>query len=411
MKRLIKNIGNLFGILDIDKKHLKGPEMSNVNSIQNAWIYIKNGKIIDFGPMDSIPEMSDIQIIDAEKQVVLPGFIDSHTHIIFPKTREEEFKMKIAGKSYEEIAKAGGGILNSARAMQSKTKEELYENALQRIKDCIKTGTVAFEIKSGYGLTTESELKMLETATMLRDLELVPIKRNLLGAHAIPAEYKENRRAYIDKVLNEMIPKVAERGLADYVDVFCETGFFTPEEAEEIMNTGKKFGLKSKIHANQLDISGGVQAGVKCGAISVDHLENIGGEEIAILKESSTYPVALPGCSFYLNMIYAPVRKMIDSGLALVLASDFNPGSCPSGNLLFVWSLACTKMKLMPEEAFNALTINAAAALEMSDSLGSITKGKTASLLFFRENTTLAMIPYHFAMSRPEKVMINGNFI
>ena len=410
MDILIRNIGILYGIQPTDKKILKGKEMSVVNEIRNAWLLISDGKIADFGENETEPILQNTKIFDAQNQTIMPGLVDSHTHIVFPKTREEEFKMKIEGKTYEQIAAAGGGILNSANATQVTSKEKLFEDALQRIKDCIKTGTVALEIKSGYGLTTESELKILEVASALRDLDLLPIKRTLLGAHAIPEKFKENRKGYIEKVKTEMIPLAIEKKLVDYVDVFCDKGFFTPEETEDILNTAKKLGIKSKIHANQLAISGGVQAGINCNAISVDHLEHIGTEEISALQHSTTLPVALPGCSFYLNMPYTPGRQLIDNGLPLVLASDFNPGSCPSGNLLFVWSLACIKMKLLPEEAFNALTLNAAAALELQEELGSISKGKKASLLFWKQGTTLAHIPYHFSMSKPEAVMLEGKF-
>ncbi|MCO6495285.1 MAG: imidazolonepropionase [Bacteroidetes bacterium] len=411
MKSLIKNIGILYGIQPIEKKRLTGNDIKTVTHIENAWLSFENGRITGFGNNTSLPELSHFEeIIDAEGDTVMPGLIDSHTHIIFPKTREEEFKMKIEGKSYEEIAAAGGGILNSAKAMQNMDSEDLFNTAMQRIQDCISMGTVAFELKSGYGLTTETELKILEVATRIKKLNLFHTKRTLLGAHALPPDYKQNRTAYIDKVKTEMIPLAIQKELVDYVDVFCENGFFTPEETEDILTIASQSGLKAKIHVNQLSVSGGVQVGVKCGALTVDHLENIGQAEIDILSGSSTMPVALPGCSFYLNMPYTPARAIIEAGLPLVLASDFNPGSCPSGNLLFVWSLACIKMKLLPEEAFNALTLNAAAALELQDELGSITIGKEASLLFFKPKTTLALIPYHFSMSKPNLVMIRGKF-
>jgi imidazolonepropionase len=409
MDILIKHIGTLYGILPAHILRLAGKDMNNVGEISNAWMLIKHGVIADFGEMDSCPALHDnCTVIDAENAVITPGFIDSHTHIAFPATREKEFEMKIKGASYAEIAAAGGGILNSALAMQGMDEVSLIRQAKDRIFECIGFGTVAFEIKSGYGLTTESELKQLRVIQALKKQVPVPLKATLLGAHALPKKYADNRQDYINKVLFEMIPQAVEQQLVDYIDVFCESGFFTTQETDLILKQGVKYGLKAKIHANQLAISGGVQVGIANNALSVDHLESMGENEIQALQQSETLPVALPGCSFYLNMPYAPGRKIIDAGLPLVLASDFNPGSCPSGNLLFVWSLACIQMKLSPNEAFNALTINAANAIELAHELGSITVGKRASLLFFKAQTSLVKIPYHFSMSKPFKVMIDG---
>lgn len=409
MDILIKHIGTLYGILPAHIHRLAGKEMNNVGEISNAWMLIKHGVIADFGEMVSCPDLHDnCTVIDAEKATITPGFIDSHTHIAFPATREKEFEMKIKGASYAEIAVAGGGILNSALAMQGIGEELLIQQAKDRILECIGFGTVAFEIKSGYGLTTESELKQLRVIQVLKKQVPVTLKATLLGAHALPKIYADDRQSYINKVLFEMIPQAVEKQLVDYIDVFCESGFFTTQETDLILKQGISYGLKAKIHANQLAISGGVQVGIANNALSVDHLESMGENEIQALQQSETLPVALPGCSFYLNMPYAPGRKIIDAGLPLVLASDFNPGSCPSGNLLFVWSLACIQMKLTPNEAFNALTINAASAIELEKELGSITVGKRASLLFFKPNTTLVVIPYHFSMSKPTKVMVDG---
>lgn len=407
---ILKNIGCLYGILDSTTLLLKGEDMNTVNSISNAWISIQNGKIEDFGPMDTFENTNNSKTVDMQGKVVFPGLIDSHTHLVFPKTREEEFAMKIKGATYAEIATAGGGILNSARALREITENDLLEASQKRLHKLITFGTVGIEIKSGYGLDFEGEIKQLKTIQSLKMTSPIPIRSTLLAAHALPAEFKNNREDYLNYILEKLIPYTYQENLADYVDVFCEENFFTTEETERIMLKAKEFGIKSKIHANQLANSGGVQIACKHHAISADHLENIGLEEIEAFKNSNTLPVALPGCSFYLNMQYTPARQIIDNGLALVIASDFNPGSAPSGNLLFSWSLACSKMKLSPQEAFNALTINAAAALEWENILGSITVGKMASFMVFEPNTTLEQIPYHFAMLNPTQMIINGNF-
>jgi imidazolonepropionase len=407
---ILKNIGCLYGILDSSTLLLKGEDMNTVNSISNAWIAIKNGKIEDFGPMDTFDDRNNSKTVDMQGKVVFPGLIDSHTHLVFPKTREEEFAMKIKGATYAEIAAAGGGILNSAKSLQEITENDLLEASQKRLHKLITFGTVGIEIKSGYGLDFEGEIKQLKTIQSLKKISPIPIRSTLLAAHALPTEFKNKREEYLNYILEKLIPYAYQENLADYVDVFCEENFFTTVETERIMLKAKEFGIKSKIHANQLANSGGVQIACKHQAISVDHLENIGIEEIEVLKKSNTLPVALPGCSFYLNMQYTPARQIIDHGLPLVIASDFNPGSAPSGNLLFSWSLACTKMKLSPQEAFNALTINAAAALEWENILGSITKGKIASLMVFEANISLEHIPYHFAMLNPCQMIINGKF-
>jgi imidazolonepropionase len=407
---ILKNIGCLYGILDSTTLLLKGEDMNTVKSISNAWISIQNGKIEDFGPMDTFENTNNSKTVDMQGKVVFPGLIDSHTHLVFPKTREEEFAMKIKGATYAEIAAAGGGILNSARALREITENDLLEASQKRLHKLITFGTVGIEIKSGYGLDFEGEIKQLKTIQSLKMTSPIPIRSTLLAAHALPAEFKNNREDYLNYILEKLIPYTYQENLADYVDVFCEENFFTTEETERIILKAKEFGIKSKIHANQLANSGGVQIACKHHAISADHLENIGLEEIEAFKNSNTLPVALPGCSFYLNMQYTPARQIIDNGLAMVIASDFNPGSAPSGNLLFSWSLACSKMKLSPQEAFNALTINAAAALEWENILGSITVGKMASFMVFEPNTTLEQIPYHFAMLNPTQMIINGNF-
>lgn len=408
---LIKNIKALYGIINdasIQKK--SGTEMAQLDAIDNAYLLIEDGVITDFGNMSNLPQTS-VQTIDANNGYVLPSFIDSHTHIVFAKSREEEFVMRIKGKSYEEIAEAGGGILNSARKLQSMSEDELFENAKERLFEVIKYGTGAIEIKSGYGLTVADELKMLRVVKRLKAISPITIKATFLGAHAIPAEYKQNREGYIDLVINDMLPKVAAENLADYCDVFCDQGFFTVEETERILIAAKQYGLKAKIHGNELGYTGGVQVAVKHQALSVDHLEYTGDAEIESLKTSNTMPVGLPNCSFFLGIPYAPGRKMIDAGLPFCLASDYNPGSSPNGRMSFVVSLACTQMKLTPEEAINATTINGAYALELSHTHGSITKGKLGNVFITKPIPSLAYIPYSFGVDLINKVIIAGEEI
>jgi imidazolonepropionase len=405
---LIKNIKSLYGIIQnlaIQKK--SGTEMGILDCIDDAYLLITDGIIKDFGVMTDLPETT-AEVIDANNGYVLPCFIDSHTHIVFAKSREEEFVMRIKGKSYEEIAEAGGGILNSARKLQSMSEDELFESAKARLFEVISYGTGAIEIKSGYGLTVDDELKMLRVIKRLKAISPITIKATFLGAHAIPAEYKQNRDGYINLVINDMLPKVAAENLADYCDVFCDQGFFTVEETERILIAAKQYGIKAKIHGNELGYTGGVQVAVKHQALSVDHLEYTGDAEIESLKTGNTMPVGLPNCSFFLGIPYAPGRKLIDAGLPFCLASDYNPGSSPNGRMSFVISLACTQMKLTPEEAINATTINGAYALELSHTHGSITKGKLGNVIITKPIPSIAFIPYSFGIDMIDKVIITG---
>lgn len=387
--------------------------MAHFPYLENAWLLIEDQKIKDFGvmPKEDVqsPAHDSDRIIDATGKMVLPAFVDSHTHLVFPASREEEFVMKIQGKSYEEIAAAGGGILNSAAKMALTSEKDLYKSALHRVQELIAMGTGALEIKSGYGLDLENELKMLRVIRRLKDISPIPIKATFLGAHTYPQAFKDNHEGYIQQIIEEMLPEIAAEGLADYIDVFCEKGFFSPEETERILEAGYKHGLKGKIHGNQLGLNGGVQAAVKMGAVSVDHLEYTGEAEIEALRGSKTMPVALPNCSFYLRMPYTPGRQIIDAGLPLCLATDYNPGSAPSGDMRFVVSLACIQMKLLPEEAFNAATLNAAYALNMEEELGSISKGKIANLIITKEIPSLNWIPYAFRSEWIDKVIIKGH--
>lgn len=381
-----------------------GKEMGVLPSLDNAWLLIDKGRIHSYGTMDTVPERAD-NYINADGKYVLPAWCDSHTHLVFADSREEEFVMRIRGKTYEQIAEAGGGILNSARKLQAMDFQLLYEKAARRLEEVIAHGTGAIEIKSGYGLTTDSEIKMLQVIRKLKENYAIPIKSTFLGAHAIPTEYKHNREGYIRLIIDEMLPKISDEGLADYCDVFCEKGFFTIEETNRILQAAAGYGLKPKIHVNQLSNSGGVQAGVKNNALSVDHLEEIGDAEIECLSTATTLPVALPSCSFFLGIPYAPGRKMIDAGLPLVLASDFNPGSTPSGNIPFVISLACIRMRLTPEEAINAVTINGAAAMELEREAGSIAVGKRANLIITKPMKNIAYLPYAFGTNHIDTVI------
>ena len=409
---LISNIKMLAGILDKNILLKKGAEMGVLNAIENAYLIIENDCIFDFGKMEDLNEgLHDIKIsheINANNGMVLPAFVDSHTHLVFANWREEEFEMRIKGKSYEEIAAAGGGILNSAKKLQSMSEDELFIKALERLNQVIKQGTGAIEIKSGYGLTVHDEIKMLRVIAQLKSVSPIPIKATFLGAHAFPAEFKNNRKGYIDLIINEMLPNIAKENLADYFDVFCDQGFYTVEETDILLTAAAKYNLKPKIHANELGYTGGVQVGVKHHALSVDHLEYTGKEEIDCLLNSNAMPVGLPNCSFFLGIPYMPARAMIDAGLPVCLASDYNPGSSPNGRMGFVVSLACTQMKLTPEEAINATTINGAYAIELSETHGSITIGKKANLIITKPISSLAFIPYNFGNDSVESVLMNG---
>ena len=405
---LIKNIKTLVGILPQGVLRLCGSEMNTLNTLDNAYLIVEDGFIKEFGKMEQCPDYKG-DTIDASGKMVFPSFCDSHTHIVFAGSREGEFLDKINGLSYEEIAKRGGGILNSARLLHETSEDELYRQALRRLKMVIGFGTGAIEIKSGYGLSTEDELKMLRVIKRLSQATPATVKATFLGAHAFPQGYKNGREdEYIDLLCNEMLPKVAEQQLAEYVDVFCDKGFFTVEQTARILETAQKYGIRGKIHANELDFSGGVQVGVRYNALSVDHLESSGEKEIEALKGSETMPTGLPGCSFFLNLPYAPLKQMINSGLSVALATDFNPGSTPSGNMKMVLSLACIKMRLTPAQAINAATINGAYALGISDTHGSITAGKTANLFITTEIPSIAYIPYSYTEPMVDTVILNG---
>ncbi|HMR90507.1 MAG TPA: imidazolonepropionase [Saprospiraceae bacterium] len=407
---LITNIKSIVGIQTQDHNFKKGQEMSQVSTLEHGFILIENEKIADFGPMTDAPDRADI-VMDATDRLVLPSWCDSHTHIVYAAGREGEYVDRLRGVSYEEIAKKGGGILNSANKLQVTSEEDLYLSAKARLDEVIAMGTGAIEIKSGYGLTTESELKMLRVIRKLKENSPIEIKASFLGAHAIPMIYKENRNAYIDIITNEMLPQVAHEGLADYCDVFCDKGFYTVEETDRILKAASSYGLKAKIHANELAISGGVQVGIANNAISVDHLEAIGDEEIQALKNSNTIPTVLPSCSFFLNIHYAPARKMIDQGLGIAIATDYNPGSSPSGNIPLLMAFACNNMRILPNEAFNGVTINGACALELGDTHGSIARGKVANLILTHAIPSLDYMVYSFGTNHVDKVLLKGKLI
>ena len=406
---LIKNIKGLAQVRENHHGVVAGISMATLPVLSDSYLIIKDRLILDYGPMSSMPSVNASVVIDATGCFVLPSFVDSHTHLVFAASREEEFVMKIKGATYADIAAKGGGILNSARKLQQTSEDQLFDSTLKRADEIIRAGTGAVEIKSGYGLTTRDELKMLRVAKRIGRETPLLVKTTFLGAHAIPQDTSKEK--YIDTVVKEMIPAVAEEKLADYIDVFCETGFFDPDETERIVNEGKRFGMKPRIHANQLNRSGGVQVGVRTGAVSVDHLENIGEEEIQALSGSSVVPTALPGAAFFLGLPFPPARQLINAGLPLAIASDYNPGSAPSGNMSFVIALACIKMKITPEEAINAATLNTACALEIQDRVGSITKGKLANLFVTRPIPSLAYIPYSFGASLVDKVILSGNLV
>ena len=412
---LIVNIKELVGIEEQGRLLKRGAEMAETGRIKDAFLLIKGKKIADYGPMDSDACRKYLaenhRIHDVKGSVVMPAFCDSHTHLVYANSRELEFVDKIRGLSYEEIAKRGGGILNSAKATAAASEDELYDMAQQRLDEVMRMGTGAIEIKSGYGLTTESELKLLRVIRRLKENSPLTIKSNFLGAHGIPMEYRGHQEDYVDLVINEMIPLVAAEDLADFIDVFCDQGFFTVEDTERILMAGIKYGMRPKIHANEMAISGGVQAGVKYGAISVDHLEQMGNAEIECLKDTETMPTVLPGCAFFLNLPLSPARKMIDAGLPVAMASDFNPGTSPSGNMQLILSMACIRYRLTPEEALNATTLNTAYAMGVSDEVGSITKGKLANLIVTQPMTQLEFMPYYYGANKVAKMILNGKFV
>lgn len=380
--------------------------MNSINSISNAYLYVENGLIANFGSMDECPQ-HDVEVLDQIGNWIIPGFIDSHTHMVFAGPRQNEYVMRLEGKTYADIASEGGGILNSARKLQAMDEEELFQNAFKYANEAIAHGTTVLEIKSGYGLETEAELKMLRVIKRLKNELPIMVKSTFLGAHAFPLEYKQNHEGYISKIINEMLPAIAENNLADFIDVFCDTGFYNPEETERILQAATQYGLKAKIHGNELGLSGGVQVAVKHNALSVDHLEHISQAEIDCLLNGNTMPVALPGSSFFLKIPYTPARQMIDAGLPIAIASDFNPGSSPHYNLWFTWSLACLYNGMWPAEVFNALTINAAYALGIENSNGSITVGKKANLIACKAFENINEIPYWFAQNHAYKVYVS----
>ncbi|WP_199117902.1 imidazolonepropionase [Pedobacter sp. ASV28] len=405
---LITHIKALIGVHPKEKLFLRGSELNQLPFLENAWLLLEDGLIKDFGLMQNLPKFETGHELSADGRFVFPSWCDSHTHIVFAAPREEEFALKIAGKTYEEIAAAGGGILNSANKLQKATEEELFKSASIRLTDMIRQGTGAIEIKSGYGLSVESELKMLRVIKRLKAAFPIPIKATLLAAHAYPAEFKNNHQGYIDLIINELLPKVAAENLADYIDVFCEKGFFSNEETGQILTAAANYGLKPKIHANQLSSSGAVELGIKHNAVSVDHLEETDENVLLALSKSNTIATLLPSCSFYINIPFANAKGLINSNAIIALASDYNPGSTPSGNMNFVVSLGCIKLKMTPEQAINAATINGAAAMELSDQVGSIAIGKKANLFITRPMTSLAYLPYSFGQSQVETVILNG---
>lgn len=414
MDILIRNIGELVHVESSPKLQFSGKEMAEIGVLRDAFLFIENGLIAEFGLMADLQDSGAIRkdamyrFIEADGKAVFPCFCDSHTHLVYPESREQEFVDKIKGLSYEEIAKRGGGILNSARRMKEKTEDELFESAMLRLKEIIHLGTGAVEIKSGYGLDTKSELKMLRVIKRLKKESPLTIKSTFLGAHAIPNEFKKNQTDYVDLIINEMIPMVASEELADYIDVFCDRGFFTVDDTDRILNAGMKYGLRPKIHANELANSGGIQIGVKYNALSVDHLEYTGDEEIEAMKGTETMPTILPGAAFFLNMPLAPARKMIDAGLPVAMASDFNPGSSPSGNMQLILAMASILYKLTPEEGILATTSNTAYAMDLSDQLGSIAVGKKANVFITKPIPGYRFMPYYYGHNKVETVILNG---
>lgn len=401
----------------------RGEQMRNLDIIEDAFLYIEDSLIADYGKMETMPPHlcdaiskredphNDLKIIDAAGRMVFPSFCDSHTHLVYAESREQEFVDKINGLSYQEIAARGGGILNSAQLLENTSEDELYRSAMERASEILATGTGAVEIKSGYGLTPENELKMLRVIKRIKENSPLTVKSTFLGAHAFPAKYAGNKEGYVEEIINTMIPMVAAEELAEYIDVFCEDGFFSIDDTDRILNAGLKYGLRAKVHANQMGISGGVQVGVKYDAISVDHLESVGKEEFAALKNSQTIATMLPGATFFLNMEYSPARKFVENNIPLALATNYNPGSCPSGSMQFQLALACIAMKLTPEEAINACTINGAYAMGIEENLGSISRGKIANIFITKEIPSYSFIPYAFTTPYIDTIILNGKLI
>ena len=417
MKTLIRNIGQIAGIVEAGVMRKEGVSMSETGTLENAWLLIEDDKIACFGPMSDCPDLSQesgqdsFDVIDADGGFVLPAFCDSHSHIVFAGTREQEFLDKIKGLSYAEIAAHGGGILNSADLLHNTSEDELYRQAMERVNEMIAKGTGAIEIKSGYGLTSQDELKILRVIKRIRENSPAIIKSTFLGAHAVGRAFAGRQNEYVDHVCNEMIPAVAAENLADFVDVFCEEGFFTTEETDRILTAGEQYGMRVKLHANQLAVSGGVQVGVKHNALSVDHLESTTDEEIRVLKDSCTMPTMLPGASFFLRMQYGKALDFINSGLGIALASDYNPGSSPCGDMRFVMSLGCIQMRLTPIQALNACTLNSAYAMGISDVAGSITAGKLANLIITKRIPSLTWIPYCYQTPFIDRVILRGRTV
>ena len=408
-KVLIKNIKGLLQVGEAIPAVVKGQQMNNLPMIENAFLALEDSMVVAYGSMDEwggIEDWRDLEIIDAAGKYVLPAFCDSHTHTVFAKSREEEFVDRIKGLSYEEIALKGGGILNSANKLALLSEDELFEDALKRVQQLIAYGTGALEIKSGYGLSVEAELKMLRVIKRLKEKAGISIKATFLGAHAFPKEFKENHRGYIDLIIHDMLPKIAAENLADYIDVFCERNYFSVEEMEEILVAGAKFGLTPKVHVNQFSVLGGVQKAIELGALSVDHLEELSAEDIQALKNSSCIATLLPSCSHFISIPFGNARALINENVPVALASDFNPGTTPTGNMSVVWSLACIKLKMTPEEALNALTVNGAYAMGLSETHGKIALGRQSPLLITKEIPSIAYIPYAFGDQLIERILV-----
>ena len=415
--KLFVNIKELVGVQEVSALKV-GAEMDSLNGIKDAFLLVDDGRIAQYGPMCDMPQnlrdmaenavLQSGEIVDATGRYIMPAFCDSHTHLVYAGSREQEFTDKIKGLSYQEIARRGGGILNSAKLLSQTSEESLFNSAMQRAREIMGQGTGAVEIKSGYGLNPQDEIKMLRVISRMKEESPLTIKSTFLGAHAFPAKYADDHNGYVEEIINEMIPMIASEGLAEYIDAFCEEGFFSVEDTDRIFNAGMKYGLRPKVHANQMGFSGGVQVGVKYGAISVDHLESTGVDEFRALKGSDTIATILPGATFFLNMQYAPARQIIDYGIPVAMASNYNPGSCPSGSLQFQMALACIAMKLTPAEALNACTINGAFAMGVDDMLGGITAGKQANIILTKEIPSIDFIPYAFTTPFIERLYIAG---